>query len=169
MAPLAQGFAVRREWLKLLAADQPLQQQPLNEAGQQLQIKIGDIIEEHVEVVNAEDRTYVAIVVPLAAGLEPMNPQLATAPAEAKPHGKLTLKPTYAAYLDDQVAFYFDSLPKGNYHFYFRTRASIEGRFIQPAAYAELMYEEAVNGNSAGARVVIEKADNNAKEQAEMP
>jgi len=169
VAPLAQGFAVRREWLKLLAADQPLQQQPINEAGQQLQIKIGDIIEEHVEVVNAEDRTYVAIVVPLAAGLEPMNPQLATAPAEAKPHGKLTLKPTYAAYLDDQVAFYFDSLPKGNYHFYFRTRASIEGSFIQPAAYAELMYEEAVNGNSAGARVIIEKADIKAKEQAKMP
>lgn len=158
VAPLAQGFAVQREWLKLLAADQPLQRLALSEAGQQLQINIGDIIEEHVEVVNAEDRTYVAIIVPLAAGLEPMNPQLATAPAEAKPQGKLTLKPTYAAYLDDQVAFYFDSLPKGNYHFYFRTRASIEGSFIQPSAYAELMYEESVNGNSAGARVVIKKA-----------
>jgi uncharacterized protein YfaS (alpha-2-macroglobulin family) len=157
VAPLAQGFAVQREWLKLLAADQPLQRLAISEAGQQLPIKIGDIIEEHVEVVNAEDRTYVAVVVPLAAGMEPMNPQLITAPAEAEPQGKLTLKPTYSAYLDDQVTFYYDSLPKGNYHFYFRTRASIEGSFIQPAAYAELMYEESVNGNSAGARVVIEK------------
>lgn len=151
----AQGFTVQREWLKLLAADQPLQRQVISEAGQSLQMQIGDIVEEHVEVVNAEDRTYVAVAVPIAAGMEPMNPQLATAPAEAKPQGKLTLEPTYASYLDDQVIFYYDSLPKGNYHFYFRTRASIEGSFIQPAAYAELMYEEAVNGNSAGARVVI--------------
>ncbi|MBL1276375.1 MAG: hypothetical protein COB30_009825 [Ectothiorhodospiraceae bacterium] len=157
VAPLAQGFAVQREWLKLLSADQPLQRHKMNEAGQQLPITIGDIIEEHVEVVNAEDRTYVAIIVPLAAGLEPMNPQLATAPAEAKPQGKITRKPTYTAYLDDHVAFYYDSLPKGNYHFYFRTRASIQGNFIQPPAYAELMYEEAVNGNSAGGRVIIGK------------
>jgi uncharacterized protein YfaS (alpha-2-macroglobulin family) len=172
VAPLAQGFAVRREWLKLLAADQPLQRQTISAAGQQLPIKIGDIIEEHVELVNAEDRTYVAVVVPLAAGMEPMNPQLITAPAEATPQGQLTLKPTYSAYMDDQVTFYYDSLSKGNYHFYFRTRASIEGSFIQPAAYAELMYEESVNGNSAGARVVIEKnqeTDVSAKEKTETP
>lgn len=156
VAALAQGFAVQREWLKLIAADQPLKHQVIDKAGQQLSLQIGDIIEEHVEVVNVEDRTYVAVVVPLAAGMEPMNPQLATAPAEAKPQGILTLTPSYANYADDQVVFYYDSLPKGNYHFYFRTRASIEGSFIQPPAYAELMYEQAVNGNSAGAKVTVQ-------------
>jgi len=159
VSPLAQGFSVQREWQKLLAADQPLQRQLIDKAGQQLTLKIGDIIEEHVEVVNAEDRTYVAVAVPLAAGLEPMNPNLATAPAEAKPSGKISLTPTYANYVDDQVVFYYDSLPKGIYHFYFRTRASVQGHFIQPAAYAELMYEEAVNGNSAGAKVNIDAAE----------
>jgi hypothetical protein len=88
--------------------------------------------------------------------MEPLNPHLATAPAEAKPANPLTREPSYTAYLDDRVAFYYDSLPRGNYHFYFRTRAAIRGEFIQPAAYAELMYEEAVSGNSAGARVVIQ-------------
>jgi len=158
VSALAQGFSVQREWLKLLAPEQPPQHQRIEKAGQQLNIHIGDIIEEHVEIVNAENRTYVAVVVPLAAGLEPMNPQLATAPAEAKPQGKITRAPTYANYADDQVVFYYDSLPKGVYHFYFRTRASIKGNFIQPAAYAELMYEEAVNGNSPGAKVIIEAA-----------
>jgi len=162
VAPFSQGFAVRREWLKILSADQPAQRVEINKAGQQLNLQIGDIIEEHVEVVNAENRTYVAVAVPLAAGLEPMNPQLATAPAEARPQGNITLTPSYANYLDDQVVFYYDSLPKGIYHFYFRTRASIEGDFIQPAAYAELMYEEAVNGNSAAAKIVIDAAKNNA-------
>ncbi|TPW17309.1 MAG: large extracellular alpha-helical protein, partial [Halothiobacillaceae bacterium] len=149
------GFAVRRELLRWLSDDEPLQRLEIGTGGQEIALKIGDVIEEHLEVVNGEDRTYVAVVVPLAAGLEPLNPHLATAPAEAKAKGEITLAPTYAAYLDDQVTFYYDSLPKGNYHFYFRTRATIEGRFIQPAAFAEKMYEQAVNGNSAGVRVVV--------------
>jgi len=158
IAPQARGFALQREWLKLIDSDKPLQRLAIDQAGQQLKLNVGDIIEEHVEVVNAENSTYVAIAVPIAAGMEPMNPNLATAPAEAKPRGAITLTPTYADYADDQVVFYYDSLPMGNYHFYFRTRASIKGNYIQPPAYAELMYHEAVNGNSAGARVIIDAA-----------
>ena len=37
------------------------------------------------QVVNPQERHYVAIVVPLAAGMEPLNPNLDTAPPEAKP------------------------------------------------------------------------------------
>jgi len=158
--PASQGFIVKRELLKYLAADKPLQHQSIGKGGQQIALQIGDIIEEHIEVVNPDDRTFIAVVVPLAAGMEVMNPHLATASAEAKPQGALTLKPSYAAYLDDQVAFYYDSLPKGNYEFYFRTRATIAGSFIQPAAYAEMMYQQAVNGNSAGVRIDISPASN---------
>ena len=85
-------------------------------------------------MVNPTERHYVAIVVPLAAGMEPLNPNLATAPPEAKPAGTLTLAPTYVAYLDDRVAFYYNTLPKGTYDFYFRTRATVAGSFIQPPA-----------------------------------
>ena len=38
--------------------------------------------------------------------------------------GGLTLKPTYVAFLDDQVAYYYNTLPKGTFDLYFRTRAS---------------------------------------------
>lgn len=158
--PASQGFIVKRELLKYLGADQPLQHQSIGEGGQQVELQVGDIIEEHIEVVNPDDRTFVAVVVPLAAGMEVMNPHLATASAAAKPQGTLTLEPSYAAYLDDQVAFYYDSLPKGNYEFYFRSRATIAGAFIQPAAYAEMMYQQAINGNSAGVRVAIRPAAN---------
>ena len=77
------------------------------------------------------------------------------APAEAQPTGHLSTPPSYVAYHDDQVSFYYDSLPKGSHHFYFRTRATVAGEFIQPQARAELMYDEAVRGESAGARVEI--------------
>ena len=157
--PLAQGFVVNRELFQVLAEDRPMQRMPLDKPAKVIALKIGDVIEDHVQIVNAVDRTYVAVVVPLAAGLEILNPNLATAPPEAKPKGSLTLTPSYAAYVDDQVAFYYDSLPKGNYDFYFRTRASIPGSFIQPAAYAQMMYQDAVNGNSAGARIEITVKD----------
>jgi len=46
-------------------------------------------------------------------------------------------------------------LPKGAYHFYFRTRATVAGQFTQPQARAELMYDAAVHGESVGARVEV--------------
>lgn len=153
--PRSQGFVVKRELLKVISANQPLVHQNIGEGGQTVELQVGDVVEEHVQVVNSEDRTFVAVVVPLAAGMEVLNPHLATAPPEAKPLGSLTQEPSYAAYLDDKVAFYYDSLPKGNYDFYFRTRASVAGSFIQPAAYAQMMYQEAINGNSAGVRIAI--------------
>jgi len=155
--PKAKGFVVNRELLKVVAEGEPMQRTALSQGGEMLSLQVGDVIEDHIEVVNAVDRTFVAVVVPIAAGMEPLNPRLATAPPEAKAEGTITLEPSYSAYMDDQVAFYYDSLPKGNYHFYFRTRATIQGVFIQPAAYAEMMYEEAVMGNSAGAKVSIER------------
>ena len=127
----------------------------LDAPGKDVKLSMGDVVEEHVQVVNPEDRNYVAVVVPLAAGMEPLNPALATAPPEAKPKGQLTREASYVAFLDDQAVFYYDELPKGTYDFYFRTRASTPGQFIQPAAKAEMMYNESVHGNSPGAEVEV--------------
>lgn len=154
----AEGLVVNREALKIQQDDVPPQHLPLDAPGKEIALKVGDVIEEHVELVNPGDRFQVAVVIPLAAGMEPLNPGLATAPPEAKPLGENTLAPSYVAFLDDQVAYFYDQLPKGTYQFYFRTRAQIAGRFIQPAAYSELMYDGKVNGNSNGALVTIAPA-----------
>jgi uncharacterized protein YfaS (alpha-2-macroglobulin family) len=154
-AAQARGFAVRREWQRVVAEGEPPLRLPLEGPGTELELSVGDVIEEHLEVVSPKDRHYVAVIVPLAAGVEPLNPSLATAPPEARPSGVLTLQPSHVAYLDEQMGYYYDSLPKGAYHFYFRTRASTPGTYIQPAAYAELMYEQATRGNSPGARVRV--------------
>ncbi len=53
------------------------------------------------------------------------------------------------------MVFYYDTLPKGNYHFYFRARASFSGTFSQPPARAELLYSLATFGRSDGAEVRI--------------
>jgi hypothetical protein len=151
----ASGFVVTREWLRIRGEDVAPERERIEQAGSTLPVDVGDVIEEHVQVVNPVARHYVAIVAPLAAGMEPLNPALATAPPEAKPSGTLTLAPSYVAMLDDQAGFFYDTLPAGTYDFYFRTRATVAGRFIQPAAFAELMYDGAVRGTSPGAGVEV--------------
>lgn len=153
----AQGLVVNREHHKVMTGNAPMARQALDKPGLSLNYQVGDIVEEQVSVVSPVDRTFVAVVIPLAAGMEPMNPNLATSAAEAKPAGNITLTPTYVSFQDDHVAFYYNELPKGTYQFYFRTRATIPGRFVQPSAYAEMMYNEANRGRSNGARVIIER------------
>lgn len=154
---LAQGFVVGRASLRLQAGGAPPLRVALDKAEQSLDYTVGTVIEDEVEVVNPADRHHVAISVPLAAGMEPLNPALATAPPEAKPSAQPELPPSYVAFLDDRVEYFYESLPKGTYHFRFRSRATIPGRFTQPSARAQLMYDDAVLGASPGAVVAISR------------
>ena len=149
-----EGFVVERQMQIIQDEEKPPIVRPVK-AGEALEIEMGTIVEEHIRVVNPEVRHYVAVAVPFAAGFEPMNPNLATALKAAKPAGTMTLEPAYAKYEDDQVIFYYDTLPKGTYDFYFRLRASIAGSFVHPPAKAEMMYRETVRGRSDGTRIVV--------------
>ena len=153
------GFAVRREIIRVPNNNVPPVKEWLDRENQTLSFALGDIIEEHIQVINPEDRNYIAVVAPFAAGLEPMNPTLATAPKEARPAGSMTREPSYAMYLDSEVRFYYESLPKGTYDFYFRLRASTPGSFTHPAAHAEMMYQSLKRGNSPGARVEVREKE----------
>jgi hypothetical protein len=159
VAAAADGFVVTRELLRVLSEDVPLERIPLESPAREVALRVGDVIEEHVQVVNPSARHFVAVVVPLAAGMEPLNPALATAPPEAKPRGAATRQASYVQVLDDAASFFFDELPAGTYDLYFRTRAQVPGSYVQPAAWAELMYDAAVRGNSCGARVVVAKGE----------
>lgn len=148
------GFVLQRQWL-VMDKEGNVRQRLTVEPQTPLALSVGDVVEEHLELVNPEDRAYVAVVAPLAAGLEPLNPALATAPPEAQPKGQNTLVPTFTDFRDDQASFFYDWLPKGTYHLYFRTRAQVSGRFYLPAATVELMYQQGVRGWSAASVVEI--------------
>jgi uncharacterized protein YfaS (alpha-2-macroglobulin family) len=120
-----------------------------------LHLGSGDIVEETAELVNPEARTMVAISLPIASGLEPLNPNLATAPAEATPSAGPTLAPTYTAFTDDSVLYVYEALPAGTFQFHFRVRASTVGRFTEPPGTAEMMYRQGMTGASAGSLLVI--------------
>lgn len=151
----AQGFVVTRRLLQIFEDGSEPAKHELATPGTILSFGPGTLIEDHVTVINPADRAQVAVVIPFAAGLEPMNPNLETAPPEARTRGTNTLSPTYSTYLDDRAAHYYDRLPKGTYHFYVRTRAVSGGVYTQPPASAELMADRAVQGRSPGAAVNI--------------
>jgi uncharacterized protein YfaS (alpha-2-macroglobulin family) len=157
-APAAQkGFVVKREWI-YLRPGQPDRRAALEGPGSVLTLKVGDIIEDHVQVQNPKGRHWVAVNAPFAAGLEFMNPRLETAGEEAKPKGATTNPGDYQAFLDDGATWFFESLPEGSYDFYFRMRASVEGTYSLPSARAEMMYEMGTYGSSPGAQVAVRPA-----------
>jgi uncharacterized protein YfaS (alpha-2-macroglobulin family) len=115
----------------------------------------GDVVEELDEVVTPEDRSQVALRLPLPAGLEPLNPALATATADATPSAAPTLAPSYASYGDDEVVAVWLALPKGTYALRTRMRATTAGSFTEPPATAEMLYQPSVSAATGGQRVVI--------------
>ena len=158
-ASSAHGFAVERD-LAVIAKDGSVARRiTLDKPASEVALAVGDVVEDHGVVVNATDRAHVAVVLPLAAGLEPLNPHLATAPPEAKPSEEPTLKPSYVAVLDDRVMYFYDQLPKGTYHFRMRLKATVPGRFIQPPAMARAMYDDSVNGSGNGAVVAVSRQE----------
>jgi hypothetical protein len=151
-----EGFAVTRELLDY-GRGAALSRKMSASAGLSMFLDVGTVVEDHVQVYNPQNRQFVAIRVPLAALFEPMNPELATSPAEAKPVGKISLMPTYTDYEDDQVTFYYDSLPAGTYDFYFRARVNFEGEATLPPVLVQCLYELGVQGSSDGAIVLAKE------------
>jgi uncharacterized protein YfaS (alpha-2-macroglobulin family) len=147
------GFVIGRTLMRVPATG-PMERLAAGADGG-MHVQVGDVIEEVDEFVNPEMRTNVAMRLPMAAGMEPLNPNLATSPANAAPSAGPTLAPDYAAYGDDQVLVVYETLPAGTYTFRTRMRATVDGAYTAPPAMIEAMYHEGTNGSSDGARVII--------------
>jgi uncharacterized protein YfaS (alpha-2-macroglobulin family) len=153
-AATQRGFVVKRELIHVVKGT-PAVKTPLDSAGMKISLNVGDIIEEHIQVQNPQAHHFAAVACPLAAGFEPLNPNLETAGEDARPSNATTNPGDYQAFLDDKVIYFFRDMPEGVFDFYYRVRATTPGEYTQPPALAELMYEQAVAGASNGARIVI--------------
>ncbi len=129
-----------------------------DQRGQERELAIGDVVELSTTLVSDQDRHHIALVVPFAAGLEPLNPALKTTGAEAVPAHQDSRTPTYVQRLDHEVRYYFDFLPKGTHSFHFRTKATVTGSFTHPPPIAEGMYTPDIRGRGVGQRVIINPA-----------
>ena len=155
-APATQaGFVLTRTLYKVSQAG-PMQRLDPEPDGT-IRLLVGDVVEEVDELVSPEDRAHVALRLPLAAGLEPLNPALATATADAAPLAGPTVPPSWAGYGDDEVLQVWLALPSGTVTVRTRMRATVPGRYTAPPATAEMLYQPGVTGSSAGTRIVVER------------
>ncbi len=118
-------------------------------------VRTGRTVEILVRVHNPEQRRFVAVTIPAAAGLEFLNPELATSPPEAKPSAPPSREPTFVARMKEKWVFHYDTLPAGRLEIRVRARAVCPGDYTLPPARAEGMYSSRFNGRSSAARVIV--------------
>jgi alpha-2-macroglobulin len=130
------------------------------------EIRSGATVRVRLTMVADARRTHVALIDPLPAGLEPVNPSLAVSPTpppdepddrEPRPfdiwccwqwfeHQNLR---------DDRAEAFTSYLPGGTYEYTYVARATTPGTFVVPPARAEEMYAPEVFGRSASTIVSV--------------
>ena len=160
LKPLDMGFVVQRSYE---AVDNP--DDVRKDENGVWHIKAGAKVRIRVVMVADNRRYHVALVDPLPAGLEIVNPELAVT-------GSIPQDPNSSDYrygwwwwgtwyehqnLRDERAEAFTSLLwDGVYEYTYLARATTPGRFVVPPAKAEEMYSPEVFGRSGSNVVVVE-------------
>lgn len=159
LPPSDQGFTVERRYE---AVDAPTDVRRDDEGV--WHVKAGARVRVKLEMVTPMRRYHVALVDPLPAGLEVMNPDLAgtgTLPTEesAAPGPFWWWERTWYEHenlRDDRVEAYTSLLWDGVWSYTYVARATTPGSFVVPPAKAEEMYAPETFGRSAGDRVIVE-------------
>jgi alpha-2-macroglobulin len=161
LAPADHGFVVERRYE---AVDAP--GDVTRAVDGTWHIKAGARVRVRLTLVNESRRYHVALVDPLPAGLETMNPALAVTgpipgdPDEQKARGAYWwwYGPWYEHQnvRDERVEAFASLLWEGVHRYDYVARATTPGTFIVPPPKAEEMYMPETFGRGASDRVVIE-------------
>ena len=125
-------------------------------------IAAGATVRVRLTMVADARRTHVALIDPLPAGLEAVNPALAT--SLTVPPDDPSVSPSgwwYRQWFehqnlrDDRAEAFTSHLPGGTYEYTYVARATTPGEFVVPPARAEEIFAPEVFGRSAGATVVV--------------
>lgn len=158
--PLERGFVVLREYQ---AVDDP--EDVTRDEDGTWRIKAGARVRVKLTLVADNRRYHVALVDPLPAGLEIINPALAVSGSVPQDPSDTTGSrrwwwwgPWYEHQnMRDERAEAFTSLLwDGVYEYTYVARATTPGTFIVPPAKAEEMYSPEVFGRSGSVRVVVD-------------
>jgi hypothetical protein len=158
LEPLEMGFVVQRSYE---AVDNPEDVQ-LDENGV-WRIKAGARVRVRLSMVADNRRYHVALVDPLPAGLEIINPALSVAeniPADPQARGAgwwwWGSWFEHQNLRDERAEAFTTLLWDGVYNYSYVARATTPGDFVVPPAKAEEMYSPEVFGRSASDRVIVE-------------
>ncbi|MCA9679769.1 MAG: hypothetical protein H6708_23625 [Kofleriaceae bacterium] len=145
----SQGFTLTREYL--------------DAKGRAVtQVAAGDLVTVRLTMKLDAPRRWVALVDPMPAGFEAVNPALAT----SQPGAGMTTSsggdrwwnpPTWdqTEVRDDRVQWFADYVAAGTHVMTYKARATIDGAFAVPPAHVEAMYEPDVMGRTASTTLVV--------------
>ena len=164
LAPLDRGIAVQR-WFET------------SNGAKATSFKAGDVLRLKVRLATPAERRFVAVSVPLPAGLEVVDPSFATTARRLPPAAEQAEEPpsgdedeesaespwgesfwspwTHEEMRDDRVLAFADELPVGTHTLTVVLRATTAGTFQLPSARAEEMYTPEVFGRSEGGVLVV--------------
>ncbi len=160
LAPEDHGFAVERLYE---AVDRPSDVVRMKDGS--WKIKAGAQVRVRLTMAAESRRYHVALVDPLPAGLEPLNPALAV--TGSVPHDPKAQKQSpwwwwtqtwyeHQNLRDERVEAFTSLLWEGVHEYTYVARATTPGRFIVPPTKAEEMYFPETFGRSSSDRVIVE-------------
>jgi uncharacterized protein YfaS (alpha-2-macroglobulin family) len=130
------------------------------------EIRAGARVEVELELVAPARRYHVALVDPLPAGLESINPALAV--SDSPDSGETPSNPfargrywwwgpwyEHQNLRSERTEAFASLLPGGVYRYSYFARATTPGEFVVPPAKAEEMYQPETFGRSASAKVLV--------------
>jgi hypothetical protein len=161
LAPADYGFVVERRYE---AVDDPADVR--HEKDGSWHIKAGARVRVKLQMVNENRRYHVALVDPIPAGLEAMNPALAVTgpvpqdPKEQASRGKywwwLGTWYEHQNMRDERVEAFASLLWEGVHEYSYVARATTPGNFVVPPPKAEEMYMPETFGRGGSDRVIVE-------------
>jgi uncharacterized protein YfaS (alpha-2-macroglobulin family) len=168
--PADHGFTVERVYE---AVDNPADVR--RDADGTWRIKAGARVRVRVTMVTTSRRYHVALVDPIPAGLEPLNPELATtgrlttesAQTVAEEGGPGLGRPghwwwwrrvwyDHENLRDERVEAFSSLVWEGAWTYRYQARATTPGRFVVPPPKAEEMYHPETFGRGGSAVVIVE-------------
>lgn len=158
--PLDRGFVVQRTYEGV----QHLDDVYLDDAGV-WHIRAGAEVRVRITMINDSRRSHVALLDPLPAGLEPLNPELAV--TINRPDSQPSAQPRWWGWSwyehqnlrDDRAEAFTDYLWAGSWEYSYLARATTPGTFVVPPTTAEEIFSPEVFGRSGSATVIVEEVE----------
>lgn len=133
------------------------------EPGTKPVLKRGDRVQMACDVTSPDPRHFLVVEVPLPAGLEPVNRDLANAIAKEKTPLQDDNRPVsgspwpfyHKEIQHSVIRYYSETVPAGTWRLSFTAQAIAAGTFHMPAPYTEAMYRPAVWGRGEVRQITI--------------
>jgi uncharacterized protein YfaS (alpha-2-macroglobulin family) len=150
-AAVANGFSITRRYVDASGKEAT-------------SFKAGELITVKLTVDADATQRWVALVDPIPAGFEVVNPKLAAGGAP-QPGSAPGSRPSYWQAVtwdhqemrDDRVLWFADHMHRGSYELEYQARATIDGTFTTMPATIEAMYEPQLRARTTRAQVTVTK------------